>query len=233
MDAVLSIENFLFEISDALRWPVMVAALCALAWSLVEVGFLVGEVWRRRRRSVDNLEDTVDYAEVELAHGNEYGAVSVLAMIAWNRPMREAMEAIVMQRRMPDAENRIAKRMAEYDYRSLKRLERTRMLVRFGPALGLMGTLIPLSPALAGLADGDVTTLTDNLRVAFGVTVAGLLTGAIAFSVSLVRDRLYAQDFSDVEYVAANLAPDKQLGQHLIPASVEHGGTTQVAMGNP
>ena len=27
--------------------------------------------------------------------------------------------------------------------------ERTRILVRMGPALGLMGTLIPLSPALA------------------------------------------------------------------------------------
>lgn len=36
--------------------------------------------------------------------------------------------------------------------------------------------LIPLSPALAGLADGDAT-LTDNLRVAFSVTVAGLPTG--------------------------------------------------------
>ena len=72
-----------------------------------------------------------------------------------------------------------------------------------GPALGLMGTLIPLSPALAGLADGDVATLTDNLRVAFSVTVAGLLIGAFAFGISLVRDRLYAQDYSDVEYVAA------------------------------
>jgi biopolymer transport protein ExbB/TolQ len=146
--------------------------------------------------------------------------------------MQEAMEAIVLQRRLPDAENRIAKRMADYDYRSLKRLERTRMLVRFGPALGLMGTLIPLSPALGGLADGNVTQLTDNLRVAFGVTVVGLLTGAIAFSVSLVRDRIYAQDFSDVEFAAAQLSPDRQAAG-LVPSTTEHGGTTIVAMGNP
>ena len=32
----------------------------------------------------------------------------------------------------------------------MRRLERTRLLVRAGPALGLMGTLIPLSPALSG-----------------------------------------------------------------------------------
>jgi biopolymer transport protein ExbB/TolQ len=102
-----------------------------------------------------------------------------------------------------------------------------------GPALGLMGTLIPLSPALAGLADGNVTELTDNLRVAFGVTVAGLLTGAIAFGVSLIRDRIYAQDFSDVEFAAANLAPDKHLAAQYVPSTMEHGHSTQVSMGNP
>ena len=85
-----------------------------------------------------------------------------------------------------------------------------------GPALGLMGTLIPLSPALAGLADGDVATLTENLRVAFSVTVAGLLIGAFAFAISLVRDRLYAQDYSDVEYVAASLSEPSGNG---VPAS--------------
>jgi biopolymer transport protein ExbB/TolQ len=158
--------------------------------------------------------------------------MSNLSLVSWNRPMQETMEAIVSQRRLPDAENRIAKRMADYDYRSLKRLERTRILVRMGPALGLMGTLIPLSPALAGLADGNVTELTDNLRVAFGVTVVGLLTGAIAFSVSLIRDRVYAQDFSDVEYAAATLAPDRQISG-LTPSTIEHGGSTVVAMGNP
>jgi biopolymer transport protein ExbB/TolQ len=128
--------------------------------------------------------------------------------------MEEVLAGIIEQVGRPDAEARIAKRLAEYDYRSLRRLERTRILVRMGPALGLMGTLIPLSPALAGLADGDVATLTDNLRVAFSVTVAGLLVGAIAFGISLVRDRLYAQDFSDVEYIAACLtgpAPDDGL----------------------
>ena len=50
----------------------------------------------------------------------------------------------------------MAKSLADYDFGAMRRLERTRLLVRAGPALGLMGTLIPLSPALAGLAGGDV-----------------------------------------------------------------------------
>jgi biopolymer transport protein ExbB/TolQ len=229
----LQIEEFLFSISEALRWPVLIAALLGLAWAVVEIGILAAEMWRRRWRSVNALEHAVDQAEVDIAQGDQIGAISVLSSVSWSRPMRETMEAIVTLRSVPDAENRIAKRLADYDYNSLRRLERTRILVRMGPALGLMGTLIPLSPALAGLADGNVNELTDNLRVAFGVTVAGLLTGALAFGVSLIRDRLYAQDFSDVEFAAANLAPDKHLAPHLVPSTIEHGHSTQVSMGNP
>ena len=46
--------------------------------------------------------------------------------------------------------------------------------------------------------------------MAFGITVVGLLVGAIAFAVSLIRDRLYAQDYSDVEHMAARLAATKE-----------------------
>lgn len=70
---------------------------------------------------------------------------------------------------------------------------------------------------MQGLAEGNVKQLTSNLRVAFGVTVLGLLIGAIAFSVSLVRDRLYAQDLSDMESIASEL----EFGQRLVdPALV-------------
>ena len=229
----MKIEEFLFQISEALFWPVLIAALLCLAWSVIEIGILAAEMWRRRWRTLGSLENAVDQAEIDLAQGDQIGAISALSSVSWSRPMRETMESIVLLRPLPDAENRIAKRLADYDYNSLRRLERTRILVRMGPALGLMGTLIPLAPALAGLADGNVTQLTDNLRVAFGVTVAGLLTGALAFGVSLIRDRIYAQDFSDVEFAAANLAPDKHLAQHFVPSTVEHGHSTQVSLGNP
>ena len=86
------------------------------------------------------------------------------------------------------------------------------MLVRFGPALGLMGTLIPLSPALTGLADGNTTQLSHDLRVAFSVTVVGLLIGAVAFAISLSRDRLYSQDLSDLQYVAAVVSDPALVG---------------------
>jgi biopolymer transport protein ExbB/TolQ len=201
----VSVEQVLFDVSDALQVPVLVLALAALAMVIVEAGTLIAELLRRRGRSVWALESAVAECRGRLAAGQRDLALAALLPVARNRAMEKALGGVLEQAGRPDAEARIAKRLAEYDYRSLRRLERTRILVRMGPALGLMGTLIPLSPALAGLAAGDVATLTDNLRVAFSVTVAGLLTGAVAFAISLIRDRLYAQDYSDVEYVAATL----------------------------
>jgi biopolymer transport protein ExbB/TolQ len=202
----MTIENLLFDISDALRYPVLALALVALLLVVVEVGVLLAELRRRRGRGIARLERAVDVARDALVAGDGASALRAVRSVALNPPMDEALRAIVEQRDRPDAGNRIAKRLAEYDYRSVRRLERTRILVRMGPALGLMGTLIPLSPALAGLADGDVQRLTDDLRVAFSVTVTGLLVGALAYAVSLVRNRLYDQDYSDVEYLAAALA---------------------------
>jgi biopolymer transport protein ExbB/TolQ len=209
----MSIEQILFDVSEALRWPVLILALLTLVLAIVELGALAVELRRRRHRSVWALEQAVDECRAHLGAGQGSAALAALLPLAHNRAMEEALSGILEQVGRADAETRISKRLAEYDYLSLRRLERTRILVRFGPALGLMGTLIPLSPALAGLADGDIATLTENLRVAFGVTVAGLLVGAIAFTISLVRDRLYAQDYSDVEYVAASLTANG--GAHL------------------
>jgi biopolymer transport protein ExbB/TolQ len=47
--------------------------------------------------------------------------------------------------------------------------------------------------------------------VAFSVTVLGLFIGALAFALSLVRDRIYGQDFSDLEYAAAVLTDDRRV----------------------
>ena len=144
-------------------------------------------------------------ARTTLRESGATAAGNVLRAAASSDAVAAVYETLVGLAGKPGAEPRMAKSLADFDLRSLQRLERTRLLVRAGPALGLMGTLIPLSPALSGLARGDVTRLTDNLRVAFSVTVLGLLVGALAFGISLVRDRLYAQDLSDLEFVAAVL----------------------------
>lgn len=201
----MQIENLLFDIAEALRYPVMILILLALVAALVEAGALMAELYKRRGRGIERLDFAIARVRTYLAVGDNQSALNVVHELGYNERMSAAYDALIIHRGLPDSDDKIAKRLAEYDYSSLKKLERSRILVRMGPALGLMGTLIPLSPALAALADGNVERLTTDLRVAFSVTVTGLLIGMIAFGVSLVRDRLYAQDFSDVEYVAAAL----------------------------
>jgi biopolymer transport protein ExbB/TolQ len=211
MIAVTGIEELLFELANALRIPVFTAAIAALAFLLVDLGAFFVELLRRGRSDGgERVAQATAGARAALASGDLPEAERALMPLASSAQMADTLSTLVAQHGQPGSDDRRAKALADFDLRSLRKLERSRMLVRFGPALGLMGTLIPLSPALEGLADGDVAQLSENLRAAFSVTVVGLLIGAVAFSISLVRDRLYAQDLSDLEYVVATLEPPEQ-----------------------
>jgi biopolymer transport protein ExbB/TolQ len=202
---VADVENVVFEVASALRVPVLVLALAALLLVLLECGAVAIELWRRRRRAPDGLREAAVNARGWIARGDRANAAGCLGPIAWSGAMWQALLRIVADVGEPEDSIRLPKSIADFDLVSLRRLERTRILVRVGPALGLMGTLIPLAPALQGLAEGNTQQLTENLRVAFSVTVLGLVIGALAFGISLIRDRLYAQDLSDLKFVAATL----------------------------
>jgi biopolymer transport protein ExbB/TolQ len=210
----------IFAVAAVLEVPVVVLALLSLGVVVVELGAYVVETWSRRHRSFPRLAACAAEARGRLDAGDREAAVATLAPAAASAGMATALEAFVEHAGRPGADTRIAKELAEFDFGRQRRLARTRLLVRTGPALGLMGTLIPLSPALEGLADGNVRALTDNLRVAFSVTVLGLLVGAVAFALSLVRDRMYGQDYSDLEYVAAVLTDPRPAtaGADVVPA---------------
>jgi biopolymer transport protein ExbB/TolQ len=205
------IEDTLFHIAEALRVPVLIAALLCLAVVLIELGRFLIELVGRRGRGYAVLQDATEQARIALGtRGDVPAARAALQRISTGPEMSDAIDRIVSQYGRPDRDEQAAKALADFDFGAMRRLERTRALVRLGPALGLMGTLIPLSPALAGLANGDVAQLSSNLRVAFSVTVLGLLIGAVAFVISLVRDRLYGQDLSDLEFVAGRVLGSPQ-----------------------
>jgi len=202
---VAAVTDLVFELAEALETPVLVLTGLALTAVLIELGGFAVELLRRRRRDFLRLRTVTEEARRALSERDYVRARDTLRQVAWSEPMARTLAFFVSEWGRPDSETMLAKALADHDFRAMRRLERTRLLVRAGPALGLMGTLIPLSPALAGLAAGDVATLSENLRVAFSVTVLGLLIGAVAFGLSLVRDRLYGQDLSDLEFVANRL----------------------------
>ena len=96
--------------------------------------------------------------------------------------------------------------LAEYEVRADADLSRCRMLTKFGPILGLMGTLIPMGPALAGLATGDVASMAYNMQIAFATTVVGLFAGAVGYVILQARQRWFVSDLASLEFIAGMTA---------------------------
>ena len=206
------VNTVIFDVSSALQVPVLLVSLVALALVIFELGAFGVELRSRRRRHFPRLSAGAERARAALLADDRSAAAAAVGGLARSPAMADTLAFIIRHARTDGGDHQLNKALADFDFDAQRRLGRTRLLVRAGPALGLMGTLIPLSPALTGLANGNTTALSTNLRIAFSVTVIGLLIGAIAFGLSLTRDRMYGQDLSDLEYLAAVISDPRTSG---------------------
>jgi biopolymer transport protein ExbB/TolQ len=206
------IDEAIFHVASVLQVPVLILALLALADVIFELGSYAVELRGRRRRRFSELSGGAENARKALLAGDRPAAQAAVSQLPRSPAMAQTLGFIVAHAGTDGGDHQLNKALADFDFDAQRRLSRTRLLVRAGPALGLMGTLIPLSPALTGLANGNTTALSQNLRVAFSVTVIGLLIGAVAFGLSLSRDRMYGQDLSDLEYLAAIISDPRPTG---------------------
>ena len=197
-----NIQQLIYDVARILLWPVLIAAILCLIWVLIELGVLLYELWLRfRYRDLDALEVRALRARKAFRDGKPRTAYRYLQENTYSLVVVRFLYDLIRNYQTERLAAKPLKLLQEYEFYTIRRLERTRILVRIGPMLGLMGTLIPLAPALVGLASGNVQQLSDNLVTAFSVTVIGLLIGGLAFLVSIVRDRIYSQDISDMEYL--------------------------------
>lgn len=182
-------------IASALQTPVLILALLALCACALELGRFAFELYMRTRAGRGAMRLLARQA---LADPDRAAALSSHA------PTRFAGEALVRiaQAALDGERQRVEHALADYELAAQRRLDRTRLLVRAGPALGLMGTLIPLAPGLTALGHGDVGTLAGDLRTAFAATTIGLLVGTVAFALTLTRARLYGEDLTALERAA-------------------------------
>ncbi|AKJ31526.1 hypothetical protein [Caldimonas brevitalea] len=72
---------------------------------------------------------------------------------------------------------------------AMRQLEPMRLLARMAPLLGLIATMIPLGPALAGVASGDGGSTLLGFGNAFSGVVLALAAAAIALAVHSLRRR--------------------------------------------
>lgn len=99
--------------------------------------------------------------------------------------------------------------ISNFENEADKDLALSKMLAKMGPVLGLIGTLIAMSPALVGLSTGDISGMAYNMQVVFATTVVGLVVSAIGLVTLQTKQRWYAKDVNNLDYVSRILTEKK------------------------
>lgn len=187
------ISNMLYWISTGMLVPVIVILIILFLRSLLLIGSFFGQYLaiRKSASQIRNTLNGVNYDNLE----------SVLNQL----PQSSGMPVIVYVRRMILAKKDLAevtRLQSEFEICADKDLSTSKFLTKLGPMMGLMGTLIPMGPALAGLASGDIESMARNMQVAFATTVTGLVAAAVGYVTGQVKQRWYLQDITNLEYLA-------------------------------
>lgn len=92
--------------------------------------------------------------------------------------------------------------LTRFETEAAKETALPKMLSKMGPILGLVGTLISMSPALVGLSTGDISGMAYNMQVVFATTVVGLVISSVGLISLQLKQRWFAKDVNNLEYVA-------------------------------
>lgn len=187
------ISDILYWISTGLLVPVIVLLIILFCRALLLAGSFYGQYMsiRKTEAVLRNELGTLTSATVgEL--GSKVPQKSKSLVIMYIHQILDARETPAQVQRL----------LANFEIAADKDLAISKTLTKLGPILGLMGTLIPMGPALAGLASGDIASMAYNMQIAFATTVVGLVAGAVGFLTQQVKQRWYLQDMTNLEFIA-------------------------------
>jgi len=196
------INQVLYVVMEALFYPTVIFLLLFFGYSIVELGMFLREVILRPHFTRRDLEEVAekfpDVGDVPLPpHFREY--------------LRRLKQIIQNSGDPEEAGLRAEKELENLENYLARKLGRTRIVVRLGPMLGLMGTLIPLGPGLEQMAKGNIAGLATALITAFATTVVGLASAGVCYVITLFRSRWYEKDVSDLEFLAETII-SRELG---------------------
>ena len=185
-------------ISQSLTIPVLVILLIIVIISIITLCGLISEYTSRKKVPVGTVRDLIydinSAASVDALKGIIEGAAipksqkKVLSEIASSSSLDE------------NTREALARKLVEHEEEKIdKTWQKTDIITRVGPTLGLMGTLIPMGPGLAALGAGDVNTLAESLTVAFNTTIVGIGSGALCYVVGKIRSGWYDRYLSDLD----------------------------------
>lgn len=187
------ISNILYWISTGLLVPVIVLLIFFFIRALILIGTFFGQ-YLNEKKTVAPLYDKVEKLTPEGVDG------FYESLPARSRSVAGSYVRKIIEERGNDS--RVELLLAEYEMDADRNIATSKVLTKMGPILGLMGTLIPMGPALVGLASGDIASMAYNMQVAFATTVVGLVVSAIGFLTQQVKERWSMQGLTALEYLA-------------------------------
>ena len=185
-------------ISQSLTIPVLVILLIIVIISIITLGGVIAEYTSRRKVPVGTIRDLI--YDINRADSVE-SLKNVITSAKIPKSQKKALIEIASSSELGvESREALAGKLFEFEEeKTMDSLQKTDIITRIGPTLGLMGTLIPMGPGLAALGAGDINTLAASLTVAFNTTIVGIGSGALCYVIGKVRSGWYDRYLSDLD----------------------------------
>ena len=184
------ISKMLFWVANSLLIPDVIILLVLFVRALILIGgtYNMYIVKRKNDRAFDQLVKDGKIDELRAALPDKDNSL----YMSYLRDMLSH----------PASEDYADYLLTKYENEAEKDVALSKMLSKVGPVLGLIGTLISMSPALVGLSTGDISGMAYNMQVVFATTVVGLVISAVGLVSLQFKQRWYAKDTNNLDYVS-------------------------------
>lgn len=191
MEITALLTSFIYLISSSLLLPVLLVLSAAIIWLFVYTGSFFGS-WLQRKRLTPPSDPVTE--------------IQTNTLSQFSPPVQNFVKKLTQVRSHEQQEAATVNLLRETEQRLWKSLDNLKILVRIGPGLGLIGTLIPMGTGLAGLSQGDLTRLSGDLVIAFTTTVVGMALGLVSYCFFTIQRRWVEDDIKNIELAAELLS---------------------------
>lgn len=188
-----TISEILFWVANSLLIPDIIALLLLFVRSLLLVGSFYNHFITKQKNDklLNNLIQDLSAEKVEnlksiLPQKDNSLYIKYLRRLLSREPSEAYSEYLI----------------SNFETEADKDLSISKILAKIGPVLGLIGTLIAMSPALVNLSSGDVSGMAYNMQIVFATTVIGLVVSMAGLITLQFKQRWYSQESNHLFYIS-------------------------------
>ena len=198
LDIGALLKSLIYLIASSLLYPVLFLLVALVVYIVISSGSFFAE-WLERLRIVKYSPERLPRL---IREGNDQNFFPH-RVNSYLEDLR-----LLLNKVSPPDEVEIENILQETSLKTRESLDRIKMIIRIGPSLGLIGTLIPMGTGLAALGQGDMTKLSSDLVIAFSTTVVGLAVGIVAYFFYTIKRRWVEEDIKNIELATEILASE-------------------------